>query len=62
MQKDRQMSQETFDDMLGLASGIRDRAIARRYFQTARGADRMDALLHNFVTELIIEGRVPEAS
>jgi hypothetical protein len=62
MQKDRQMSQETFDDMLGLARGIRDRAIARRDFRTAREADRMDALLHNFAIELVIEGRVPEAS
>jgi len=58
----KSLSQTTFSELLETVRNIRLRAAASRDLATYGDAEKVDALLYRFVSDLIVEGRVPEAT
>jgi hypothetical protein len=56
-----ELTKTTFDELLSLLQEMRNDAANRKDWRAYKKADRADALLHQFATDLIVEGRVPEA-
>jgi hypothetical protein len=55
---DKQMSQQTYDDLLALIRQIRDRANRLHDDDTRRDAERAETLLRLLSTDLCVEGRI----
>jgi hypothetical protein len=58
----RQMSKDTFNQMIRLTRSIRARATANGDSETSTDVDQLSAMLYNFVTELEIDGLIPGKS
>ncbi len=56
------LSQHTFDRMLRLIQDIRTHGRKQKDNELEAMADRLDALLHNFVNEMIIDGTIADPS
>jgi hypothetical protein len=57
----KQLSQKTFDKLASVLRKIRNRAAKAHDDETCGDADRALALLQRLTTDLIVEGRIPEA-
>jgi hypothetical protein len=53
------LSKPTFDEMVKLSNAMRDRAADQKDWQAYRDADRMNALICRFATDLVVEGHIP---
>jgi hypothetical protein len=52
------LSIRRFQELIALSNDIRDKAAGRKDWQTYKDADRMNALLYRFTTDLWVEGRM----
>jgi hypothetical protein len=60
--KSGRLSQRTFERMLELISKVKHHALARKDDELWGMADTLDALLHKFVSDMIVEGTLPNPS
>jgi len=60
MSANHPLSQRTFDRIIDEIYTVKDYAERRNDWKLWNTADRIDAFVHKFVSDLIVEGSVPD--